>query len=186
MKKTKKGQYGYIKYQKKIEIVKTIFMILLSVGVYRIGIYSTGSNENLLTFVAVLGCLPMAKFCVNAIMFSRAKGCSKELHERLMNENLNPLYFDLYFTSAKSNFQVSALEYKKKSLIMISEDEKIDVTKAEEHIKTVLANCGYSGVTVKLFIEPEKFVQRLKELNELESDKEDITVLSDNILSVSI
>ncbi|MBR5897405.1 MAG: hypothetical protein IKZ39_07290 [Lachnospiraceae bacterium] len=183
--KSKKGTYGYIARQRKIEIIKTVIMLALSFALYNIGIYSTGSNKNLLTLVAVLGCLPMAKFCVNAIMFIKAKGCSAELHNKLEGKGLTPDFYDLYFTAFKKNYQASALIYKRKNLIVMSEDPKIDTTEGEEHLKTVLKNAGASDATVKIFTDSDKFMERLSELQALEDDNKS-DFIKDNILSVSL
>lgn len=184
--KVKKGDYGYIKFSAKKEVIKTLFMIILCIAIYELGIYSTGSNSNLLTYVAVLGCLPMAKFCVNAIMFLKAKGCSKELKDELEQKNLSPLYYDLFFTAFKKNYQVSALEYKKKNLIMISEDSNISVEEGEQHIKELLGNAGYKDLTVKIYTDKDKFIERLTELNSLPEEEKDLTFLFDNILGLSL
>jgi len=186
MKKIKKGEFGYIKHQRNIEIIKTLIMLALSFALYRIGVYSTGSNKNYLTLVSVLGCLPMAKFAVNATMFSKAKGCSLDVHSLLESKNVKPLFYDLYFTTLKKNFQVSALYYKKKNLILLTEDEKMDVVACEEHLITVLKNCGYESVTIKVFDDANKFIDRFNELSKLEEEDKDLTVLKDNLLSVSI
>lgn len=186
MKKIKKGCFGYLKYQRTVEIIKTLFCLAVSVALYKIGVYSTGSNKNLLTLVAVLGCLPMAKFAVNSIMFIKAKGCSGDVKEKLDSKGLTPVYYDLYFTTFKKNFQISALDYKKKNLIMLTEDVDIDMQAAEEHFKEVLGNCGYTSVTVKIFTDSDKFIERMAELKELSEEDKDLTYLFDNILNVSL
>lgn len=186
MKKVKKGCFGYLKHQRTVEILKTVLCLAVSVALYRIGIYSTGSNKNLLTLVAVLGCLPMAKFAVNSIMFIRANGCSREAKEKMDAKGLTPLFFDLYFTTFKKNFQISALDYKKKNLIMLTEDSNIDMQAAEDHFKEVLGNCGYSTVTVKIFTDMDKFIDRMSELKDLTEEDKDLTYLFDNILNVSL
>lgn len=87
MHRIKKGQYGYIKSQRKMEIIKTVSLFLLSLAIYLCGYWTTGTNKNLLTVVAILGCLPASKCAVNMIMFIRAKGCSEELYQKI-----NPPY----------------------------------------------------------------------------------------------
>ena len=183
--KTKKGTFGYIARQRKIEIIKTVIMLALSFALYNIGVYSTGSNKNLLTLVAVLGCLPMAKFCVNAIMFMKAKGCSVELRDKMIARGLTPDFYDLYFTAFKKNYQASALIYKRKNLIVMSEDPKVDAAEGEEHLRTVLKNAGVADATVKIFIDADKFMDRLSELQALEDDSKS-DFIKDNILSVSL
>lgn len=181
----KKGTYGYIKSQRIIELIKTVFMIALCAGTYYLGLYSTGSNQNILTFVAILGCLPMAKFFVNFILFTKAKGCSAELHKELSDENLIPTFYDLFFTAYKNSYQVSAIYYKKGNLIGISEDLNIDTDAAEKHLSQILENCGSKNVTVKIFKDKSKYIERHKQLIDLEDDK-DNTFMLENIIGVSI
>ena len=185
---TKKGDFGYIKAGRVKELLKTVVMLALSIGLYFLGLFSTGSNKNLLTFVAVLGMLPMAKFFVNFVMFVKARGCSDELHDRLVSEDATPTYYDLYFTGYTVNFQSSACFYKRKTLLFISEDEKCDTAKFEEHIETALKNAGIEGIGIKVFNDKEtdKFISRIKELNELSGDESDNSFLFDNILSISL
>lgn len=49
----------------------------VSIGLYVMGYVTTGSNKNLLTIVAVLGCLPACKSLVNLILFLKAEGAVK-------------------------------------------------------------------------------------------------------------
>lgn len=67
MKKQKKGTPGYLEYKKKIEIIRTIIYFLLVAAVYLLGYSQTHSNKNLLTVVAVVGCLPACKALVGVI-----------------------------------------------------------------------------------------------------------------------
>lgn len=186
MKLIKKGNYGYINQKKKTQSIITVLMLTLCVSVYAIGFYSTGSNANLLTYVSILGCLPMAKFAVSAIMFIKASGCSSKLKEKLDSSNVHPLFYDLYFTSYKKNFQISACSYKKHTFIMLSEDEKISLEEGENHIKDTLKAAGLENYTVKIFTDSDKFIERVTELETLEPDTADNTFLFDNILSISL
>lgn len=45
MQRIKKGQYGYIKSQRKIEIIKTLSLFLLSLAIYLGGYITTGTNK---------------------------------------------------------------------------------------------------------------------------------------------
>lgn len=187
MKIVKKGEYGYVASQRKVELAKTIFMLVLSLGLYFMGIATTGSNKNLLTFVAILGTLPMAKFCVNFIMFVKAKGTSAQLHDELSKINDKDIIYDLYLTDYKKSYQISGLIYKKGSIVAISEDEKISLLDAEAHIKEVLANISITNVTVKVFLDQNKFIERLTALSEEPSDNNaNYDTVMENLLSVSL
>jgi len=185
MNKTPKGTYGYIKKHKVLEFVKTILMIALCAATYYIGFLTTGSNKNLLTFVAILGCLPMAKFAVNAVLFIKAKGCSSETYDYLVKANVTPTFWDLYFTTYKVSYQMSALYYNKGCLIGLTDESEMATADCEAHLLDVLEKCGYKNITVKIFTDKDKFIERYNSLSELEDEK-DSTFILNNILGVSI
>ncbi len=91
---TPKGAYGYITNRKKFTALRTALYFAISLSLYVAGYVTTGSNKNLLTIVAVLGCLPSCKSAVNMIIFLRAKGCSAELKTKLegFDEKLTVFY----------------------------------------------------------------------------------------------
>ena len=63
-----RGTCGYLRTQKIYEILRTVLYFAISLSLFIAGWVSTGSRENLLTIVAVLGCLPACKSLVE--MFS--------------------------------------------------------------------------------------------------------------------
>ena len=182
-----KGDYGYIKEQRKIEIIKTMILLALPIALYLIGFISTGSNKNLLTFAAVLGCLPMARSAVSMVLFIRAKDCcSEETFKKIVSAGVAMTYYDLYYTSYKKNYPVAAELLKRGCFIALTESEDVSEEDFEAHFKEIFKNCGYENVTVKLFKDTDKFIERARELNALEDDGKDYAFLLENILSVAI
>ena len=59
-----RGIRGYLRTQKIYEILRTVLYFAISLSLFIAGWVSTGSRENLLTIVAVLGCLPACKSLV--------------------------------------------------------------------------------------------------------------------------
>ena len=53
-----KGTKNYIESQKIYEIIRTVIYFILPLGLFAIGLITTGRRANLLTVVAVVGCLP--------------------------------------------------------------------------------------------------------------------------------
>lgn len=184
MKIIKKGQYGYISFQRKIEILKTLVLLLLCVGIYYLGVYSTGSNKNLLTFVAILGVLPMARCAVSAVLFIKAKGCPENVYESIEKDGIKITFYELFMTQYKNYFRFDACLYNKDCLIFYSSDEKLDEKLAKEHVEQVMRTASVENVTVKVYKDLDKFKERALQLSEGEMD--DNTVLFDNLLSVSI
>ena len=68
-----KGTRNYINSQKKFEILRTLLYFALPLGLFLIGYITTKTKVNLMTIVAVVGCLPASKSLVGAIMFLRYK-----------------------------------------------------------------------------------------------------------------
>ena len=68
MKKVKKGTYGYIKNEKVKRALIAFGLFLIPIIVYVSGYIYHGKRENILTVVAILGCLPACKALLSAIM----------------------------------------------------------------------------------------------------------------------
>ena len=167
-----KGNYGYIECQKKFSIIRTIIYFALSLAIYAIGYYSTGTSRNLLTVVAVLGCLPSCKSAVNAVMFLRATGCSQEVREKVSEyDDKLTCFYDMYFTSYQKNYPISHMVLKGNVICAYAENGKCDCNSGEKHIEQLLKQDGYKNMTVKIFDKPEKYIDRLGQLAELDVEE---------------
>lgn len=169
--KVQKGMFGYLSYKKKMTTIVTIGMFAISLALYVAGYVTTKSNANMLTVVAILGCLPASKSAVSMIMFLKAKGCSEE-DKNVIEGAVGSLdgYYDLYFTGYSKNFPTDHMVVTKNSIIAYSADKKITEKDFNEHMKDVLNKERIHDITVKLFTDRAKYVNRLKELNQSEAD----------------
>lgn len=168
MKKVKKGCFGYLDYQKKVTIIRTILYFALSLSVYGLGIYSTGSNKNMLTVVSVLGLLPSCKSAINMIMFLKAKGCSEETRKKVaVFDNQMDVFYDMYFTSYQKNFLISHMVLKGNVICAYTEAPKCDCQAGEKHLEQLLQQEGCKNMTVKIFDQIGKYTDRLSQLSEL-------------------
>ncbi len=167
----KKGTYGYIDRQRRWEIIKTLVMFGISIALYVAGYVATKTNKNLLTLAAVLGCLPASKSAVNMIMFFRAKGCSSEMKAAIGERAVGLAErYDLYLTSYAKNFQISHLVMKGKTMVGITEQDGFEETACYQHLKTLFGQNGFHDITVKIFHDRGKYLERLKSLQESEMD----------------
>ncbi|MDE7177210.1 MAG: hypothetical protein K2O59_05285 [Lachnospiraceae bacterium] len=169
---TPKGSYGYLENRKLYTALRTVLFFLLSIGLYVIGLVTTGSNKNLLTIVAVLGCLPACKSLVNFILFLRAKGCSEGLKNALndYDEKLT-VFYDLYFTSYQKNFSISHMALKGGILCGITEDPACGTKEAQKHFETMLSQEGIKNVTVNIFSQKEAYIDRLSRLADMDMEE---------------
>lgn len=168
----KKGCYGYIRNRKAVTALRTLLYFAVSIGLYVMGYVTTGSNRNLLTIVAILGCLPACKSMVNFILFLRAEGCSEELHSQVCAyDGRLTVFYDMYFTSYQKNFSVSHMVLKGNMLCGITENPKCDCKATEEHLEQMLKQEGIKNMTVKVFSQDSRYIDRLSQLTDLSIDE---------------
>lgn len=184
-----KGEKNYLNNQKTYEIIRTVLMFSLSAAVYLIGYLTTHTNKNLLTVVAVLGTLPAAKSTVNMIMFLRYRSCDKELADRFEAASKGVLCaYDRVFTSYEKNFVIDHLCVRGGSIIGYApKPAKKDFSENDfiKHLNTYLSAEKYTDVVIKIFNDPEKYLERLKSLSEtpLKGNEEGIMNV---LLSISL
>lgn len=171
--KAAKGEFFYLQQKKKQEIFKTILFFGISAAIFIMGYISTGGDKaNLLTVVAVLGCLPASKSAVSMIMHLRAKGCSYDTFALILREFGNDFgSYNLYFTSYDKNYDISHLLIKGLTVVALTENLKTEEAGFEEHIKTILKQDGITGYNVKLYKDPQKYVNRIEQMLALENEK---------------
>ncbi|NBJ91477.1 hypothetical protein [Parablautia muri] len=173
-----KGNFGYLIAKRRQVLFRTILYFGIALALFITGYVTTGTRKNLLTVVAVLGCLPACKSMVQLIMLIRAKGCSDEAHRVLapLEGRLIGMY-DLYFTSYQKNFALSHMVVDGKVILGYGQKEDCDLKACQEHLQTMLKQGGFKDMTIKLSDDIEKYAQQLKNLNQVEqagsAEKED-------------
>lgn len=79
--------------------------------------------------------------------------------------------YDMYFTSYQKNYPVSHLVLKGSILCGIMEDGRVNCREAETHLEQMLAQEGIKNMTVNIFSQTEKYIDRLSRLRDLEADE---------------
>lgn len=175
MKRVKKGQFGYIRYRRIVHLIFAVVLFAMAVTLYFAGIKATGDNKNLLTVVAILGCLPASQSLVTAILGFRAKSCSEELYTKIESklENNMVSVYDLYFTTYDKNYPVSHIIMKNNCLCGLMESTKYSAQDLEKYLEETFMKNGIKGVSIKIFEKSmsDKYLNRLDELKKLEYSK---------------
>ena len=169
-----KGQQNYLDSQKKYEIARTVLYFAISLSLFVAGILATKTRKNLLTVVAMLGCLPACKSMVGMIMFLKFKSLPEEACKKIKQSigSLQGLY-DMVFTSYDKTYQVDHLVLKDHTLCCYCSHEKTDENRCQEHLEKMLLQGGHKGLSIKVFKSLDKYTERLVSLNQLENDQED-------------
>ncbi len=166
------GEKNYIKTQTKYEIARTILYFGISLSLFIAGWVTTGERTNLLTIVAILGCLPASKSMVDMIMFLRYRSCSNEAATQIEKHtgSLAALY-DLVFTSYHKNFVISHLVVKGNTICGYSESATFSEQEFNKHLDGILKTDNFKDTSIKIFTDIKKYCNRLDQLVELEADE---------------
>lgn len=92
--KIEKGNPGYIKAQKTRYLLWALLEFAVVAAVFFLGYIQTGTKKNLLSVVAVVGCLPAAKMLVEFIVMCPHKGIEAEKYQEIREKA--PLVLCLY------------------------------------------------------------------------------------------
>ena len=165
-----KGERRYLDTQKKYELLRTVIFFAISLSLYTAGYVTTKTRLNLLTVVAVLGCLPACKSLVGMIMFFRFKSCSETAADAIDDAKggLAGLY-DMVFTSYNVNFVVDHLVFAGGSLNGYSEKPDFPEKEFQKHIGDILKAENFKNINVKIFTDLNKYTERLHQLQNLEN-----------------
>ena len=163
-----KGTSGYLRTQKNYEILRTVLYFAISLSLFIAGWVTTGSRENLLTIVAVLGCLPACKSLVEMFMFLRYKGCNEQDAAQIAahTDGLTGLY-DMVFTSYEKNYVIHHMTICGNTLCGYTSDPKFAEQAFYKHIQNILKKDNYREVTVKIFHDLDKYLKRCEQLKDL-------------------
>lgn len=192
MRRAEKGSSGYLDYKKKIEIIRTIAYFAIVAAVFLLGYFQTGTRLNLLTVVAVLGCLPASKALVGVITRlphpSIERGRAEEIAEK--TRHLTVCY-DMVITSRNDIMPVDCIVISGHNIFGYTRSKKTDLKTLGNYIRTMLTANGFDGLTVKILGEYKPFLTRAEGLDniaavEKEDTKETEEAIKNVILNISL
>lgn len=163
-----KGSAGYIRQKKKRELLRTILEFGIVIALFVTGYVTTKTRLNLLTLVAVLGCLPASKAMVGWVMLIPRKSLEQEKVSEIEEKgsNLTKAY-DMILTSYEHIMPISSLVITGNAVCGYTDCEKMPTAYAEQYIRKTLANNYYEKVSVKIFQDYKAYLTRLESMNVL-------------------
>ena len=166
--KVAKGDAGYIRSRKRKILLKTILEFGIVAALLILGIIETGTRQNLLTIVAVLGCLPASKALVELIMMLPHHSISEEMAAEIeLNASLLTTAYDMVFTSEKKIMPVEAIVISGNTICGYSSNTKVDMNFIVNHLKQYLHSNRFDKVSVKIFDNYTAFVTRAEGMNNI-------------------
>ncbi len=170
--KAKKGTAGYICTRKRQALLKTILEFGVVAALLILGMVETGDRMNLLTIVAVLGCLPASKAMVEWIMILPHRTVAQQIVADMEEKagNAVPIY-DLVLTAEKHIMPVDCMLLTAGKVWGYTSNSKTDASVMEAHIKQYLAANKFIGISVKIFKDYDAFLQETANCAQEETDK---------------
>ena len=186
MKKVKKGQAGYLAFKMKAQILRTIIYFVLCILIFGLGYWQTGSKENLLTVVAVVGILPSSKALVDVIVRIPYRTIKPEIAEEIAQKsNYLTVIYDLIITSSEKIMPVACIVISGNKIFGYTDNKKVDVNLVASNIKKMLASHDYD-VSVKILNEYKPFLSRVEGLNNIQEVERSNTKQDDKIMALLI
>ncbi len=181
-----KGEAGYIKVHKQKAIIKACLEFGIVLALLILGIWQTKTRLNVLTIVAVVGCLPASKALVEVIMIAPHRTILKDMATDIASktEALTVIY-DLVLTSEKKIMPIDCIVISGNTIFGYTSNPKTDVEFAGKHIKQLLFANQFTKVSVKIFDNYTAFLARAEGMQSIaEVDKKDTKAHEDAIKSI--
>ena len=150
--KIQKGDAGYLRRRKRLLILEAVVSFGLVAALVIAGYVTTKTKLNLLTVVAVLGCLPASRILVNLIMVMPHDSIDEatELEISAVTEELTVAIYN-------------------NTICGYVPVKKVDVDYAAKHIKSIMKQNQFDKVVVKLFHDYKAFLTRAEGMNNIAS-----------------
>ena len=182
-----KGTRNYLDTQRTYEIIKTLILYGISLSLLAAGWITTKTRLNLLTIVAVLGCLPASKSLVSVIMFCRYHSLSRKAAGEIEKhgQKLTCLY-DMVFTGREKTYAIGHLAIKGNTICGFSEKPDFDQKAFNAHLEVLLKNDSYSNVSIYVFTNLQKYLDRLDQMEVLACDEKNTAGIAESLKSVCL
>lgn len=166
--KIKKGLPGYIRDQKKRRILITILLFGISFTIFLTGYLTTHTRNNLLTIVAVLGCLPAARSAVGMIILLPYHSFDEKKVDEIQKMAKDcTVAYDMVLTSREHVMHVESLLISRHLVCGYMSGRKTSPTEVEKYLAQILKQNHYDKVTVKIFTDYDSFLRRASQIGEL-------------------
>ena len=176
MKKTEKGMPGYLNYKRKIEIIRTLAYFGIVIAILLLGYFQTGTKLNLLTVVAIVGCLPASKALAGVITRFPYRSIDGERAKEIASKtDLLTVCYDMVITSRDHIMPVDCIVISGHNIFGYTHYNKVNTTELADHIKTILAQNGYKGFQIRILNEYKPFITRAEGLNNIAAVEQEDT-----------
>ncbi len=167
MKRVKKGNYGYIKSEKKFRLLRSLAFLAVPLAFFIVGlILNDGDRKSIYTVVAVVGCIPACMSITNTIMIWLRKPMDEALYQEISHKAGSlTMAYELYLTTYEKNLFLDAVAVCGEHAACFTHEKKDhhELVSMQKHMESVLLQNGYK-TDVKIFDQKKAFLDRLDTL----------------------
>ena len=180
--KGQKGEYGYIKRQKRVRLIRTVLFFVAAFTVFFVGVYlNHGDKRSIYTVIAMVGVIPAAMAAVSAIMIWLRPSMDAELYRNIssVSGNLQMLY-ELFLTTREKNLYLDAAVITGDQVLAYTHEDvsTADLRFFEDHITRSLRTSGLKR-SIKIFdsSNQKQILSRIEMLNDRQPAESDTDYL---------
>lgn len=164
--KAKKGEFGYIHSEKIKRVLVTLVLFLIPLAAFIGGVVVTGTKNNIITVIALVGCLPACRSLVSAIMMCMQKPMDSAVYEKIKAHAGDlVMSYEMYLTTYEKSTFVESFAVCGNKVVGYSSRIQGSPQFVEQHVKKTLKQNGYKA-DVKVLTELNPYLERLDYLNQ--------------------
>lgn len=165
MQKKEKGEFGYLAYRKKQNLIKMLAAFFLVFAVLIVGLaLNKWERNNVFTVVSVVLVLPAAKMAVGYFVVLPHHGAKEELEKKVKQQAGSLLIcFDCIFSNSQKPIGTQAAAISDTAVCALTDNKNADVSLFEKSLKEFMKNDGCS-VNVTLYKEEKAFMNKVRNM----------------------
>lgn len=168
MKRVQKGTPGFLDYKRKVEILRTIIYFGIVLLIFLLGYSQTHTRLNMLTVVAVLGCLPASKALVGVISRFPYHSVKENLVKEVKAVTTHlTVGYDMIITSREKIMPIDCIVISGHTVFGYTHYSKVNVQEASRYIRSILVENQFSNANVKILNQYKAFLVRAEGLNNI-------------------
>ena len=168
MKRVQKGTPGFLDYKRKVEILRTIIYFGIVLLIFLLGYSQTHTRLNMLTVVAVLGCLPASKALVGVISRFPYHSVKEKLVKEVKAVTTHlTVGYDMIITSREKIMPIDCIVISGHTVFGYTHYSKVNVQEASRYIRSILVENQFSNANVKILNQYKAFLARAEGLNKI-------------------
>ncbi len=165
MKRAYKGEAGYIAYERFRRVLVTAVLFAIPIAAFITAYFLTGTKSNIITVIAMVGCIPACMSAVSAVMVYTIRSIPRDLYDRILPHAGDlVMAYDLYLTNGDKNVLYDAVAICGRTVVALTTFKNPDLKEAEKHMLNMVRAGGLSA-NVTIMRDPDKFIERLDTMN---------------------